>query len=66
MREYLRTHGFIDFNLDMRQLDWSTWHTLGQVEESLSQLADTLLPPGQERGLYQLYLAARRACDDRH
>lgn len=56
MREYLRTHGFIDFNLDMRQLDWSTWHTLGQVEESLSQLADTLLPPGQERGLYQLYL----------
>ena len=56
MRDYLRTHDFIDFNLDLGQLDWSTWHTLGQVEESLSQLADTLLPPGQERGLYQLYL----------
>lgn len=56
MRGYLRTHSFIDFNLDLNQLDWRAWHTLGQVEESLSQLADTLLPPGQERGLYELWL----------
>ena len=56
MRDYLRTHDFIDFNLDLGQLDWSTWHTLGRIEESLTQLADTLLPPGQERRLYELYL----------
>lgn len=56
MSSHLRTHGFIDFKLDLNQLDWRTWHTLGQVEESLSQLANTLLPPGQERGLYELYL----------
>ncbi|MCY4526724.1 MAG: Fic family protein [Anaerolineaceae bacterium] len=56
MRGYLRSHDFIDFKLDLNQLDWRAWHTLGQVEESLSQLADTLLPPGQERGLHELYL----------
>ncbi|MCE2489247.1 MAG: Fic family protein [Anaerolineae bacterium] len=56
MRNYLRSHGFIDFKLDLNQLDWRDWQTLGQIQESLSQLADTLLPPGQERGLYELYL----------
>lgn len=56
MREYCTSHKYIDFKLDLRQLDWSIWRTLGQIEESLSQLADTHLPPGQERRLYERYL----------
>lgn len=56
MREYCTSHKYIDFKLDLNQLDWRDWRTIGQIEESLSQLTDTLLPPGQERRLYELYL----------
>ena len=44
-REYLRTHSWINFRLDLRQVDPRLWVLLGQIVGYAEFLSRTLLPP---------------------
>jgi len=41
LREYLRTHGFIDFKLDLKLLDWRAWQLLVCDSESRKMTTDS-------------------------
>ncbi len=56
-REYLKTHPWIAFRLDLEQAPWYLWNHVGEAHSKCRHLARTPLPPLLARKLEQIYLA---------
>ena len=54
MRKYLQTHSFINFQLQLDEVGFEFWRTLGRVEESIWYLSQATLPPAEANKLYDL------------
>ena len=51
------SHPWIDFRLDLRSLDHSTWLALGECASKCRHIATTPLRPDLRRRLHEVYLA---------
>jgi Fic family protein len=56
-REYLQSHPWIGFRLDVRQADWMFWDQVGEARSKCRHLSRTPLPPDLARKMERLYLA---------
>ncbi len=56
-REYLRTHPWISFQLDLRQADPKLWVLLGQIVAFGEFVSRALLPPKVASDMARIYLA---------
>jgi Fic family protein len=56
-KAYLETHGHIDFKVDLRHAQPSTWALLGEAKSKCQHVGRALLPPAAARDLLQVYLA---------
>jgi len=54
---YETTHPWIDFNLDLRSLDYHMWMILGEVESKCEHIAGVPLSPAVAERMHLLYLA---------
>ena len=57
MRTYERTHPWLDFKLDVRELDDTTWLHLGEAVSKTEHIAGVPLEPESARELHAVYLA---------
>ena len=57
MRTYERTHSWLDFVLDLRSLDYTTWLMLGEASSKIEHIAGVPLEPELASKLHQIYLA---------
>ena len=57
MRTYERTHPWIDFTLDLRNLDHTTWLRLGEAVSKAEHIAGVPLNPEAAERLHAVYLA---------
>jgi len=57
MRTYQRTHPWLDFKLDLRELEYTTWVNLGKAEADIEYIGNVPLTPAAARDLHRLYLA---------
>ncbi len=57
MREYLHTHPWINFELDLSRAPAHFWTLLGEASAMCGQIASVPLPPGIARDLHEVYLA---------
>ena len=55
-REYLRTHHFIKFYLDLQQASYRFWLLLGAAESKCKHLAGIPLRPEKQKELNQISL----------
>ncbi|HEY7829674.1 MAG TPA: hypothetical protein VIC06_03825 [Solirubrobacteraceae bacterium] len=44
-REYLKTHPWITFRLDLKQAPWRLWNHIGEAHSKCRHVARTSLPP---------------------
>ncbi len=56
-RTYHKTHPWIDFQLDLRRVDYTLWFQLGEVQAKCEQVAGVPLLPDVEERLHQVFLA---------
>jgi Fic family protein len=56
-REYLETHPWITFRLDLKHAPWQLWNHIGEAHSKCRHLARTPLPPGLARKMERIYLA---------
>jgi Fic family protein len=56
-REYLKTHPWISFRLDLERAPWTFWNYVGEAHSKCRHLAKTPLPPGLARRMEQVHLA---------
>ncbi len=56
-REYLKTHPWITFRLDLKQAPWQLWNHVGEAHSKCRHLARTPLPLARARKMERLYLA---------
>jgi len=56
-REFLESHPWIAFRLDLTRLSWRFWEQLGEARSKCRHLANTPLPPAVAMRLSALYLA---------
>lgn len=56
-RQYLRTHPWITFQLDMRRFDPVTWRQLGEAESKVEHIAGVPLRPDVARRMHEVYLS---------
>lgn len=56
MREYLRSHSWIDFRLPLAEAGFEFWRALGRVEQSIWQITQATLPPAETDRFYYLTL----------
>lgn len=56
-REYLDTHPWIDFRLDLRRIPAHVWTSLGIASADAEHIAHAMLKPETGRELLQLFLA---------
>lgn len=54
---YEATHPWINFNLDLRDLDYTTWMILGEIESKCEHIAGVPLSPRVAEQVHQIYLA---------
>lgn len=57
MRTYEQTHPWLNFNLDLRDLTYSTWLLLGESVSKIEHIAGVPLNPGAAEKLHTMYLA---------
>ncbi|MBF0343743.1 MAG: Fic family protein [Nitrospirae bacterium] len=57
MRSYEKTHPWINFNLDLRRVDYRLWIALGEAVSKCEHLATVPLQPETAHNLHLLYLA---------
>lgn len=57
MRTYERTHPWLDFTLDVRELDYTTWMFLGEAVSKTEHIAGVPLEPESAKMLHAMYLA---------
>lgn len=56
-REYLKTHPWITFRIDLNRLDFQTWINLGAIQSKCEHVANVMVNPKVGRRLLNLYLA---------
>lgn len=56
-REYLQTHPWINFNVDISKFSHSTWLLLGEAESKCAHVAGVPLRPEVARKLHMIYLS---------
>ncbi len=56
-RTYQETHPWINFQLDLRRVDYTLWFQLGEVQAKCAQVAGVPLLPDVEEYLHQVFLA---------
>lgn len=56
-RPYQETHPWINFQLDLRERDYTLWFQLGEVQAKCEQVAGALLLPEDGERLHHVYLA---------
>jgi Fic family protein len=57
MRTHNKTHPWLDFSLDLRQLDHTTWLLLGEAVSKMEHIAGVPLNPDAAKQLHAVYLA---------
>ena len=57
MRTYQQTHPWLDFSLDLRHLDYTTWLLLGEAISKTEHIAGVPLDPDAAERLHAVYLA---------
>ena len=57
MRTYEKTHPWLDFKLDVRELDYTTWLLLGEAVSKIEHIAGVPLDPESANQLHAMYLA---------
>ena len=57
MRTYEKTHPWLNFNLDVQQLDYTTWLLLGEAVSKIEHIAGAPLNPEAAKKLHAVYLA---------
>lgn len=55
--EYLTTHPWITFHLDLTRAPWAFWNSIGEARSKCLHLARTPLPPQLAREMERVYLA---------
>ena len=56
-REYLTSHPWITFRLDMSKAAWAFWDHVGEARSKCRHLSKTPLPPNLARKMERVYLA---------
>jgi Fic family protein len=56
-REYLESHPWITFRLDVSSVPWTFWEQVGEARSKCRHLSKTPLPPELARKMERLYLA---------
>jgi Fic family protein len=56
-REYLKTHPWIAFRLDLTKAPWTFWNHVGEAHSKCRHLSRTPLPPALARKMERVYLA---------
>ena len=56
-RTFHKTHPWINFQLDLRQVDYTMWLQLGEAQAKCEQVKGSPLLPEVEQSLYQMFLA---------
>lgn len=56
-RDYLKSHPWITFRLDLDHASWGFWNHIGEAHSKCRHLARTPLPPGIANEMEQVYLA---------
>ena len=56
-RTYRKTHPWINYQLDLRRVDYTLWFQLGEVQAKCEQVAGIPLLPDVEAHLLEVYLA---------
>ena len=57
MRTYKKTHGWLNFSLDLRKLKYTDWVLLGTAASKIEHIAGAPLQPDVARAIHELYLA---------
>ncbi len=57
MRTYEKTHPWLDFTLDVRELDTTSWLLLGEAVSKTEHIAGVPLDPNSAQKLHAVYLA---------
>ena len=56
-RAFLESHGWISFELNLREMPWLFWEQLGEAKSKCLHIERTPIPPGISQELSSLYLA---------
>lgn len=56
-RDYLGSHPWITFKLDLERASWEFWNQIGEAHSKCRHLARTPLSPAMARDMEQVYLA---------
>ncbi len=56
-RTYRKTHPWINFQLDLRRVDYTLWFQLGEVQAKCERVAGIPLLPDIEEHLLEVFLA---------
>jgi len=56
MKKYEKTHSWINFKLDLKELDYKIWMALGEIQSKCIHIAGVPLKPSVEKELNSLYL----------
>jgi Fic family protein len=56
-RDYLTSHPWISFQLDLKHASWGFWNHIGEAHSKCRHLARTPLPPQMAREMERVYLA---------
>jgi Fic family protein len=56
-REYLQTHPWLNFRLDLRRMDHEFWMLIGEARSKIQHIAGSLLKPEVGEQLHGLFLA---------
>jgi Fic family protein len=56
-RDYLASHPWISFRLDLKNAPWTLWNHVGEAHSKCRHLSKTPLPPGLARKMERVYLA---------
>lgn len=56
-RDYLTSHPWISFQLDLKHASWAFWNHIGEAHSKCRHLARTPLPPQMAYEMEQVYLA---------
>lgn len=56
MRTYTETHPWLDFRLDVRQLEYTSWILLGEAVSKTEHIAGVPLDPDSAKELHAVYL----------
>lgn len=57
MRTYKKTHPWLDFSLDLRELEYTTWLWVGEAVSKAEHIAGVPLTPDAAQQLHAIYLS---------